>query len=404
MPTMKLTQLAVERIGKPAVGRIEYFDSQLPGFGLRVAESGHKSWVVMYRAGGKVRRYTIDTLAKVPKVDDARVKARAIMERAARGEDPAATKKAERIADARPAREPDTVRVIAAMFVERYCKPNNRSWAETERTLRNHAVTRWGERELASISRRDVLDLLDSLVDRGNPIAANRVLAVVRKMFAWAVERDIIPASPVQKIKAPGKETERERVLTDEELVRVWRAAEAMSGAAGGFVRLLILSGQRRDEVANMRWQDLDLEKGLWTLPREATKGNRSHEVPLAPSAVEILGSLPRFGDFVFTTTGDRPISGYSKIKARADKLAGIEEDWRFHDLRRTAGTGMARLRIPVSTISRVLNHKEGGVTKIYNRYSYLDEKRHALDTWAAHVSGLLTPPTVNVVTLRQTG
>lgn len=400
MPTMKLTQLAVDRIGKPTGGRIEYFDSQLPGFGLRVTEAGHKSWVVMYRVGGKLRRFTIDTLAKLPKVDDARREASAIMQRAARGEDPAAEKKAERNARPEPARDPDTVRMIAALFVERYCRPNNRSWAETERTLRNHVVSRWGDRELANIARRDILDLLDDLVDRGNPIAANRVLAAVRKMFAWAVERDIIAASPVQKVKAPGKETERERVLTDDELIRIWRAAEAMGGNAGGFVRMLALTGQRRDEVATMRWRDVDIEQAVWTLPREATKGDRSHQVPLAPLAVEILQSLPRLGDFIFTTAGDRPISGYSKIKVRTDKLVGINQDWRFHDLRRTCGTGMARLGIAVSTISRVLNHKEGGVTKIYNRYSYLDEKRHALEVWAAHVGRLLNPPEPNVLTL----
>jgi integrase len=406
MPTMKLTQLVVDRISRPKAGRVEYFDSQLPGFGLRVADSGHKSWVVMYRVIGKQRRYTIGTLAEVPKVEDARGRARDIMQEAARGNDPAGEKKAAR-AKARAAPKPlvNTVDAVTARFIEQYCKPKNRSWAETERILRNHVVSRWGDRELASITTDDVLTVLDELMAKRQPIAANRVLAAVRKMFNWAVDqRRIIPVSPASGLGAPGKETERERVLTDEELIRLWRAAETMGKTSGGFVRVLILTGQRRDEVATMRWQDLDLDKGLWTLPREATKGDRSHEVPLASMATQILLDLPRLGDFVFTTKGDRPISGYSKIKARADKLAGIEEDWRFHDLRRTAGTGMARLRIPVSTISRVLNHKEGGVTKIYNRYSYLDEKRQALETWAAHVSGLLSPSPGNVVTYRQTG
>jgi integrase len=403
MPTMKLTQLAVDRIGKPAEGRIEYFDSYLPGFGVRVADTGHKSWVVMYRSSGKLRRYTLGTLGEYPKVDDARDRARRIMQEAARGIDPAAVKKAARLAKPAPRaeREPETVCFVAALFVERYCKPNTRSWQETQRRLRNHVVSRWGDRELASISRRDVLELLDNLIDRGNPIAANRVLAAVRKMFAWAVERDIISASPVQNIKAPGKETERERVLSDDELVSVWRAADAMGGTAGAFIKTLALTGQRRDEVATMRWVDLDLGRAIWTLPREANKSDRSHEVPLAPLVLDILQSLPRIGECAFTTTGDRPISGYSKIKARVDGIAQVEA-WRFHDLRRTTGTGMARLGVPVSTISRVLNHREGGVTKIYNRYGYLDEKRKALEAWAVHIDRLLNPPTANVVTLRQ--
>jgi integrase len=255
----------------------------------------------------------------------------------------------------------------------------------------------------------------------------------VRKMFGWAVERDILTASPVININAPGKEVERERVLTDEELIRVWAAADKISGVPGAFFKTLILTGQRRDEVAGMRWADMDMEAKVWTLRREATKGDRSHEVPLAPLVIEILTELPRTGTYVFTSRGfrrvpgkpaaegrltdrDRHISGYSKMKAAlnakiaktlaedaAERGAAPEKqsEWRIHDLRRTAGTGMARAGIAVSTISRVLNHKEGGVTRIYNRYSYLDEKRHALETWGRKVESLVTPRAGNVVGLR---
>jgi len=396
MPTIKLTQAAVERLAPPKTGRVEFFDAHLPGFGLRVSDSGRKSWVVLYRVGTppRLRRFTIGTLATHPKVDEARDRAREILQEVARGVDPAETQKAA------PERPADTVRTVAKQFIERYAKPKNRSWAETEKTLARHVVARWGDREATSISRRDVLELLDDLVDRGNPIAANRVLAAIRKMFGWAVERDILPASPVINVKAPGKEVERERVLTDDELTRLWTAADKTGGVAGGFFKALILSGQRRDEVATMRWADLNMETKVWTLPREATKGDRSHEVPLAPLMIEVLTALPRTGDYVFSSTrGERPISGYSKMKARIATLAGFD-DWRIHDLRRTAGTGMARCGIAVSTISRVLNHKEGGVTKIYNRYSYLDEKRHALETWARKVESMVRPMASNVVAL----
>ena len=267
-----------------------------------------------------------------------------------------------------------------------------------------HVLPRWGKREAASITRRDVLDLMDALVDGGLPIGANRVLAAVRKMFGWAVERDILPTSPVVNVRAPGKETERDRVLTDEELKKVWEAAERKGGVSGAFLKTLILTAQRRDEVSSMRWADLDLEARVWTLPREATKGDRSHEVPLSPAVIEVLTALPRTGAYVFSSTrGERPISGYSKIKVAADKLAGFD-DWRLHDLRRTAGTGMARGGIATSTISRVLNHKEGGVTKIYNRYGYLDEKRHALETWARKVESLVRPGPDNVLLLQGAG
>ena len=394
MPTMKLTQIAVDKLKPPKTGRLEFFDAHLPGFGLRIADTGHKAWVVFYRVGGKQRRYTIGPLAKYPKVDLARERAREILRDVERGIDPAEAKAA-------PTHKIDTVEMLAKQFITRYAKPKNRSWRGTERTLALHVLPRWGSRDASSMTRRDVLDLMDALVDGGLPVGANRVLAAVRKMFGWAVERDILATSPVVNVRAPGKETERDRVLTDDELVKIWSVAEKMGGVSGAFIKTLILTGQRRDEVSSMRWADLDSETRVWALPREATKGDRAHQVPLSPLVIQVLAALPRTGAYIFTSTrGERPISGYSKIKARADKLAGFD-DWRIHDLRRTAGTGMARAGIAVSTISRVLNHKEGGVTKIYNRYSYLDEKRHALETWARKVESLMRPVADNVVSLR---
>jgi integrase len=382
MPTIRLTQAAVDRLSPPKVGRIEWFDSHLPGFGLRIADSGHKAWVVFYRINGKQRRYTIGTLATHPKVDQARERAREVLQAAERGIDPAEAKSVPR----------RTVAAVATQFIEKYAKPKNRSWLDTKLTLDRHVLPRWGDRDINSITKSDVRDLLDAVAAGGAPVGVNRVLAAVRRMFGWAVERDILAASPVVNIKPPGKETERERVLSDDEVVEVWAAAEKMGGVSGAFIQTLILTAQRRDEVSSMRWTDLDMETRVWTLPREATKADRSHEVPLAPLVIEVLTALPRAGTYVFSSTrGERPISGYSKIKARAEQLVGFD-DWRIHDLRRTAGTGMARAGIAVSTISRVLNHKEGGVTKIYNRYSYLDEKRHALETWARKVESLVKP------------
>jgi Arm DNA-binding domain/Phage integrase central domain len=196
MPTIKLTQSAAERLAPPKTGRIDYFDKQLPAFGLRISSQGHKAWQVFYRIGGKQRRYTFETLAKCPSVSEARERAREILREVGRGIDPAAEKPS-------PARPPDTIASLVAQHIARYARPKNKSWQETHRTLQRHVVSRWGARAADAITRRDVLELLDELVDRGNPIAANRVLAAIRTMFAWAVERDILTTTPVVNIKAP---------------------------------------------------------------------------------------------------------------------------------------------------------------------------------------------------------
>jgi len=194
--------------------------------------------------------------------------------------------------------------------------------------------------------------------------------------------------SPAAKVKAQGVEVARERVLSDSELKAIWEACDKQGWPFGPFVKMLIVTAQRLREVSHMRWEDI--HDGVWTLPRDITKPNRTHEVPLSPLALELLEGAPRLGDYVFMSgRTDRPISGFSQTKKRLDAVSGVS-DWRYHDLRRTAGTNMARSGIAVSTISRVLNHKEGGVTAIYNRYSYLDEKRHALATWARRLTEIV--------------
>jgi integrase len=399
MATKKLTQLTVDALSPPAAGRREVFDSQLPGFGLRISKTGARSYILMTRLkGGKQVRLTLGSTETYPKVEKARERARDILQAVARGEDPTAKPE--------PAKPVDTVKAVADNFIIRYAKPKNRSWKGTEALLANHVLPEWGARDVRTIKRAEVRDLLDKLADGGMGAGVNRVLASIRKMFGWAVERDYLEASPAEGVKAPANEVERDRALTDVELVRVWRAAEAVGGFSGAFIKTLILTGQRRSEVAGMRWEDVDTDKAVWTLSREATKGDRSHEVPLSKQA---LAALPtdRTGEFVFPgrrsyrkgVAIEVPVSGFSKIKAALDAKVAERGDeakpmasWRLHDLRRTTGTGMARLGVPVGTISRVLNHAEGGVTKIYVRFGFLGEKRAALTKWGEHVERLLDP------------
>ena len=353
-----------------------------------MTNKGRKSWVLFYRvqAGpqkGRQRRYTLGQFPMLS-LAEARASAQTALRGVELGADPAGAKQ-----DAKSAPLPrvHTVEAITQEFIERYAK-RNRSWPETQRIFRKYVVPTWGERPIESITRPDVIALLDGVVAQGAPVQANRVLAAVRKLFNWCVERSLVPSNPAASVSAPTKEVQRERVLSDQELQALWQAGDALGYPFGPMLRFLMVTGQRRDEVASMVWAHVDLEKALWTIPREITKADRAHEVPLSPLAVEILNGLPRLGQTVFSSgrVGDKRFSGFSKAKARADSISDVS-DWRLHDLRRTVGTGMASLGVPVSTISRVLNHAEGGVTKIYNRYGYASEKRVALEKWADHIS-----------------
>ena len=253
-------------------------------------------------------------------------------------------------------------------------------------------------------------DLLDKIVDRGSPVMANRTLAALRRMCGWAVERGLIEVSPCEKVKAPSAERSRDRVLSDDEVRALWAGCDAIGWPFGALFRVLLLTGQRRDEVANLRWSELDLDTGLWTLPRERAKNDQVHTVPLSAPVLAILRGLPRVGDFVFSTNGRTPVAGFSKAKDRIDRvMAGTGPalpHWVLHDLRRTAASGMARLGITLPAIEKVLNHTSGsfgGIVGVYQRHSFADEKRHALDAFAAFVERLVGDHIAgaNVVDLR---
>ncbi len=382
MPKMRLTAIGVERINPPSSGRVEYFDTAFPGFALRVTDKGSKSWVLFYRLGGRQRRLTLGTYPALG-LADAHKAAKEALREVVKGNDPALMR-----AEAKHRRR-DTVADVAELFVERHARRKNRSWRETQRIMNKYVKPVWGKRPADSIARRDVIELLDEIADRA-PVQANLVLAAIRKMFNWCVERDILAASPVAGVKPPTKVVARDRVLTDDEIVVVWRAFDEMTFPFGPLFKFLLITGQRRNEVGQLRWRDINLEKRMWTLPRQFTKADRAHEVPLSDLAVEVIESVPRFKgeEYVFTGRTGNPVSGYSKAKARADAQSGVEA-WRLHDLRRTMASGMARLGVAPHVVEKVLNHAGGtisGVAAVYNRHGYLDEKRHALDAWASHL------------------
>ena len=254
----------------------------------------------------------------------------------------------------------------------------------------------WGDRPLAEIERRDVLKLLDRKADT-SPFMANRLLALVRRFFNWAIEVDLLNDNPAAGVKAPHEEKSRERVLNDDELKAVWLTTDDMGRPFGPITQLLILTAQRRDEVVAMRWSEINAKDKVWAIPGKRTKNEKENRVPLCDTALAIIEAQPTIdgSDFVFPsarTPTKNPASGLSRAKRRLDDASGVA-GWRYHDLRRTAASGMARAGIAPHVVEKILNHVGGtlgGVAGIYNRFGYAAEKRHALETWAAHVEGLV--------------
>ena len=405
MAARVLTVQAIERLKPDAARRLEIPDATLPGLYFIIQPSGAKSWAVRYRHGGRTRKLTLGAYPALDLVK-ARTEGRAALQSVSLGQDPIAERK---VAAPLPTR--DLIGSVIDSFIERHVKPRNRprTAAETIRILRTKVLPVWEGRKIQDIGRRDVIDLLDGIVDAGTPVAANRTLAALSKLFNWAADRGVIDANPCVRIKAPAAETSRDRVLSDEELRLLWRGCASIGWPFGPFVQLLLLTAQRRDEVAKMRRVELREGGTLWTIPAERAKNGQAHDVPLSGAAQGVLGSLPRVAGragYLISTTGNSGISGYAKAKTRLDAVmlalartdavaAGGDpesiaiEPWRLHDLRRTASTGMGRLKIEPHVIEAVLNHRSGviqGVAAVYNRYQYLDEKRAALEAWAAHV------------------
>lgn len=380
---MMLTDAKVAAIKPPAAGRDEHKDSgpgYVQGLRLRVGASGKKTWILRARAGSKVINKKLGSYPAL-RLAAARKAAEKGLEAIARD---GSTDALER-----------TFGAVAEAWIEKVAKPKNDSWRLQERRLEMHVLPTWRNRKIADIRRADVRELVEGIE---GAVLPNRVLTVIKTIFRFALSRDWIDASPVEGIAKPKVEAERDRVLSMEEIARVWSAAGLAGYPFGHFARMLALTAQRRTEVAGMRWSDVDVDSGTWTLSAKDTKSDRGHLVPLSAPALVILRTVPRLGEYVFTTDGETHISGYAKGKARLDAFLAAWSDpkhsereglpgWTLHDLRRTAATHMVRLGVLEEVVGRVLNHAPKGVTaKVYALHSYAPEKRSALDRWAAEL------------------
>ena len=377
MPRLKLTDRTIQALKAPERGQVDYFDQTTSGFGVRLSQGFRKAFFVMYRYEGRLRRHTFGTYPNLS-LADARKKAKDALHAVAHGRDPGAEKQADRRAE--------TFGELATEYLEGHAKPNKRSWKEDERILDHDLLPDWRSRQAKSITRRDVRVVLKRIAEeRGHPIMANRTLALVRRIFNFAIEREIVVANPCHKVSAPGIERERDRVLGHDELRSLWKALPATPGWFQVAFKLYLLTAQRHHEVLGMSRPELDLEASWWTIPASRTKNGLAHRVPLAPTAADLVDDVlnrAQGSPWAFSSPmREGPIATVQKPVRRLRQLTGIA--FNIHDLRRTAASNMTSIGIARQTVARVLNHLERDVTRIYDRYSYDREKRDALERWA---------------------
>ncbi len=384
MPKINLTARTVKAIRPPASGRIEYWDQGLPGLWLRVSDRGRKSWGITYRHNGRQRRLTIGKFPNLT-LADARDKARVLLRQVGFGQDPAEEK--------RQIAMGATFGEMAARYLREHAIPNKKSWREDRRALDRDLLPRFGTRKAADIKRGEIVAILQSIKDRGAPILANRTLEIVRRMYNWGRTREIVEFNPCAGIEKLSKELQRDRVLSNDEIKSLWHALADEPVHIAGRYQLLLLTAQRGGEVRHMRWQDIDLADGWWTIPKEFSKNGLSHRVPLTGPVRDILEDLlgeARDDIWVFPSPAvPGPIRSDTKANRRLRLRSGV--DFRPHDLRRTAASKMAgELGIDRLTLAKILNHLDGTVTAIYDRHSYDAEKRNALDAWAKRLTKIL--------------
>jgi integrase len=393
MPRLKLTKSSIDVLPTPSSDVI-YWDAAVPGFGLKVTPKGRKVFVVLYRTGGagsKLRKYTIGPYGRVT-LHQARVAAQKVFAAKLEGRDLAAEKR-----EARRRVVADRVEDLLETFILQHVS-QNRSAYEISRLLRREMGKPWSGRSIHEITKRDVVDVISAIEQRGAPGTANKTLKVIKTFLRWCVGRAVLDRSPAEGVPMPAKVVTRDRVLTDGELAQVILAARQMSGPYGGIVELLALTGQRREEVAAMTWGELDLHRRVWTLPKSRTKNAKEHAVHLSEQSMAVLLRTTVRGPFVFTVLGSKPFREFSRTKRQIDEFSGVI-GWRLHDLRRTCVSGMARLGIPPHVADKILNHQSGtisGVAAVYQRHDFLDERNDALERWGAHVAKIAVDASSN--------
>jgi integrase len=391
MPRVKLTKTVVDAL--PISSKdVVHWDTGCPGFGVKVTPKGRKVFVVLYRTAGarsRLRKYTIGPYGRVT-LNQARVTAQKVFAAKLDGRDLAAEKK-----ESRRRMVADRVEDLLEAFIAQHIS-QNRSAPEISRMLRREVGSAWGSRSIHEITKRDVIDVVSAIEQRGAPVAANKALKAIKTFLRWCVGRAVLERSPADGVPLPTKEVARDRVLSDDELAWIILAARQIGEPYGGIVEMLALTGQRREEVARCTWGEIDMNSRIWKLSSGRTKNAKPHEVYLSDQAVAIISRVDETGEFVFSRSGNTPFRAFSVAKRELDQLSGVTA-WRLHDLRRTCVSGMARLGIAPHVADKILNHQNGtisGVAAVYQLHEFLAERRMALEIWGAHLEQIIRSTT----------
>jgi integrase len=382
---MALSTLTINKLRPPKQGRLEKFDVQVPGFGVRVTERGVKSWIFVYRSPTKRKRVRV-TIGRVGEIDleTAREQARQLRAQIRAGVEPS------------EASGDRTLFRDAVDLFEKRCLVNMRSGREARQIIDRELMPTWKDRPIAAITRGDVFERVEGLIDRGSPESARRLFSIIRRFFNWAISRGTfgIDRSPCDRLRPAdlvGKQPSRSRILTDDELRALWAVTERMGYPFGPVLRLLMLTGLRRTEVAEACWFELDLHKAIFTIPNERMKSDTAFTIPLTTEMMAVIQALPRIdgGEFLFTSgkVGDRPVSGFSQMKKKLNRLmaaTGAGTDWTVHDIRRTFRTHLSALPVPGGDLVRelMLAHAKPGLHRVYDQFGYLEERREGYRLW----------------------
>ena len=388
----KLTEDFVTKAKVMGADRTIYWDETEPGFGLMVTAGGHRSYVVQYRAGKVSRRLTIKGVLKVA---DARKQARAVLGSVAKGHDPLTERRKDTAAAT------NTLKAIAQEYFARE-GGRLRTMDERQATFERLIFPKFGARQIDSIRRSEIVRLLDRIEDENGAVMADHALAYLRRLMTWHAGRSDEFRSPIVRgmARTSPKERARQRILTDDELRAVWKAADDSGSVFARLVQLIVLTATRRNEAARLRREELSGDE--WIIPAARYKGRQDMLVPLTPAAMAVLGKVPvlRQGKgYVFTTDGDRALGGFSKFKRDFDRRCGVT-DWTLHDLRRTARSLMSRAGVSPDHAERALGHVLPGIRGVYDVHEYRDEKRRAFEALAGQIERILNLQE-NVVPLR---